>query len=253
MSAIFVDSHCDLDVASIKKLNLNMVELGSNYAQDFMRAFEPYLREQEDILYFATNLSDVKNCFDEVVNKCKFSYNKREIKCVDLGLSSVCAGLVAYEIGVMYKRGLTDLEIINFANNFKKDVYAMLICNNKDFIKSNCKNLDKININSTSDLILPLIFVHGKNYEIIDKSQGKKKGITMLVNMAKEYCVNMADYPMIIGYGDDEANAEYLKNSLITQLGEDAIIMLQKLSNNSIQSLGKNAIIVSFYSKKIRV
>ena len=101
-------------------------------------------------------------------------------------------------------------------------------------------------------ILQPIIVKKNNNkYDIVDKAQGKKKAITNIVNMISECSVNIADYPIIIGYLDDETNAEFLKNSLIKQFGEDTIVLLQKFNKTNANLFGDNSLIVSFYSKKL--
>ena len=252
MSAIFADTKCDLEKSEVKKININLVNLDEkDLTQAFKKAFQPYLDEEEDIIYLATDLSQVKSNLDESLKYFNNLYERRVIKVIDLNTFSVNAGLVVYEAGLMYKRGCTDLEILNFVDKFKNECYGLLISQNKDFILNNCSGLDKVNKNSTFNLINPIVFVKGANFEIIDKAQGKKKAINNIVNWISDCTVNIADYPLIIGYTDDKVNAEYLKNSLNAKLGEDAIVLLQKFSEYNENLFGKSAIMVSFYSKKI--
>lgn len=252
MSVIFADTCCDLDITQVKKLNINLVDLESNdLSKSFVDSFKPYLDEEEDIIYLSSDFDKVKSDFNKSVNYLGGFYDKRIIKSVDLKSLSTCAGLVVYEAGLMYKRGCTDLEILKFVDNFKNEVYGLIITQNKEFLNK-CNNQDKINKNSTLNLINPIVLTKSNNNEILDKAQGKKRAITSICNIIKTCCINIADYPLIVGYGDDQINAEYLKNSLVKELGEDAVVLIQKLSNITQEKLGKNALIVAFYSKKLK-
>ena len=152
----------------------------------------------------------------------------------------------------MYKRGCTDLEIIDFVNTFKTEVYGFLITQNKDFLNKYCAKNDKYNANSTSNLIFPIVFSNGEKYEIMDKAQGKKKAIGSIINLISEYSTNVADLPMIVGYYDDEINAEYVKSSLIKKFGEDTMVLLQKFNSENADLFDKKSLFVAFYSKKIK-
>ena len=252
MSAIFADTCCDLDAKQVKKLNINLVDLDKkDVFEAFKKAFQPYLDEEEDIIYLSTNLDNVKDYFEKAVNYFSGLYERRVIKAIDLNQTSVGAGLVVYEAGLMYKRGCTDLEITQFVEKFKKEVYGLLISQNKDYL-SNCNNLEKINMSGSFNLISPIVFIKSTNADIIDKAQGKKRAITSMCNYIKANCVNVADYPLIVGYFDDEVNAEYLKASIIKNLGEDAVVLLQKFNQTNKDLMGKNALFVAFYSKKLR-
>ena len=73
--------------------------------------------------------------------------------------------------------------------------------------------------------------------------------ITFLIN---DYSINVADYPLIVAHGDDVANAEYLKNTIINKFGEDTVVLLQKFSPENEKLFDKNTLYVGFYSKKLR-
>jgi len=216
MSAIFADVWCDLDAEQVKKLNIHMVNLDKkqSYQKSFVSAFQPYLDEEEDIIYLSTNLNNIKEDIDNTVKYFLGLYDNRIIKTIDLNSLSVCSGLIVYEVGLMYKRGCTDLEILKFVESFKDEVYGLVISQNRDFLNK-CAGLDKINKNSTLNLINPIILAKQNKLDILDKAQGKKRAITAICNIVKENCINIANYPLIIGYSKDEVNAEYLKNSII--------------------------------------
>ena len=169
MSAIFADTCCDLDAKQVKKLNINLVNLESNdFSKSFKDAFKPYLDEEEDIIYLASDLDKVNNNLQEIIKYFSGFYEKRIIKAIDLKSLSNCAGLVVYEAGLMYKRGCTDLEITKFVESFKNEVYGLLITQNKDFLNK-CTNQDKINKNSTLNLINPIVLTKSNKNEIVDK------------------------------------------------------------------------------------
>lgn len=252
MSVIFADTCCDLDSKQVKKLNINLVDLAKkDLTESFKKSFQPYLDDEEDIIYLATDLSKVDEYFTKAVKYFSGLYEKRIIKAIDLNSISTCAGLIVYEAGLMYKRGSTDLQITTFVESFKEQVYALIISQDKNLL-SQCQSNDKINKNSISNLISPIIFTKSNTFEVLDKAQGKKRAITNICNILSDKCVNIADYPLIVGYSEDAVNAEYLKNALVKQFGEDTVVLLQKLSSINEAAFGKHALIVSFYSKKIR-
>ena len=252
MSVIFADTKCDLDKSQVKKLKINLVNLElKDTLSAFKKAFQPYLDEDEDIIYLSTNFKSVKNEFNDVVRYFSNLYERRVIKYIDLNTSSASAGLIVYQAGVMYKRGCTDIEIVNFVNDFKDHIFGFLVSQNKDFLSKHCTASDKININSSSNLIMPIIFSSKDKFHALDKAQGKKKALGYIVNLISEYSLNVADYPLIITYSDDEINAEYLKKCIIDRFGEDSIVLLQKFTGLNEELFDKKAIYVAFYSKKL--
>ena len=253
MSAIFADTSCDLEKSQVKKLNISLVNLElKDKLSAFKKAFQPYLDEDEDIIYLATDYSKIKQEFESAVKYFSNLYDKRVIKYIDLNSCSGSAGLVVYEAGLMYKRGSTDLEIIKFVNEYKNNVYGFVVTQNKEFLNK-CNNQDKVNSNSLSNLINPIVFMKNNKFEIVDKAQGKKKAIGNIVNLINDYSLNVADYPLIVTYDEDEVNAEYLKNMLVKKFGEDTIVLIQKYSATNSAIFDKKSIYVGFYSKRIRI
>lgn len=253
MSAIFADVNCDLQSTELKKLNINLVDTSmSDVFLAFKQAFQPYLDEEEDIIYLSSNLKSVEEPFNQAVKYFSNLYEGRIIRGFDLDACSSSAGLIVYEAGLMYKRGCTDLEIIDFVNDFKSETYGFLITQNKEFLTKRCSNLDKFNVNSMSNLIFPIIYVKNDKFEILDKAQGKKKAIGNIINVISDNSVNVADYPFIVGYSDDEVNAQYFKTQLVKHFGEDTTVMLQKFNKISESQFDKKSLYLGFYSKKIR-
>lgn len=252
MSVIFADTNCDLEKSQVKKLNISLVNLDlKDELTAFKKAFQPYLDKDEDIIYLATDYDKVKNAFEDSVKYFGNLYENRMIKYVDLNSCSASAGLSVYQAGLMYKRGCTDSDIINFLEEYKNNVYGMVITQNREFL-SKCDTQDKINVNSLSNLISPIIFMKNNKFEVWDKAQGKKKAIGGLVKLIKESCINVADYPLIVCCDEDSVNAEYIKETLVKTFGDDTIVLLQKYSESNSLLFDKKSLYVGFYSKRIR-
>ena len=253
MSVIFADTNCDLEKSQVKKLNISLVNLDSkNNLSAFKKAFQPYLDKDEDIIYLATDYSKVAKEYEDSVKYFGNLYEKRIIKYIDLKSCSASAGLSVYQAGLMFKRGCTDTEIINFVNEYKNNVYGLVITQNREFLNK-CDTQDKINVNSLSNLISPIVFMRNNKFEVLDKAQGKKKAIGNLVKFIKDSCINVADYPLMVCCDEDTVNAEYLKESLIKTFGDDVIVLIQKYSELNSVEFDKKSLYVGFYSKRIRV
>ncbi len=277
MSVIFIDSACDLSPVQAKKLGLEIVQLpvklngkavgksddAYNLActkhdelklnvdkQDFIKAFQQYLDNEENILYLSTNqiVFNITKPFSDAVKELNIKYPDREIKIYNLELTSVVAGVLLYEVGLLYKRGDTDLEIINFIDEFKTCARGYIVTNQKKFI-SICKNSESVNVKSKLG-VNAIVEYKMNNISVLDYVNGRKKALNQIVEMIESNSINMADYTIQVGYAMQEQTAQIFKAALEKKFNGDCTVLLQKLSLDNVMLYNGDTIIVGYHGKK---
>ncbi len=277
MSVIIVDNACDLSDAQVKKLGLDFVKFSprlngrqiaksaeaysdacKNYgalslmvtAHDFTKVFEPYLQNDENILYLSTNQMDynVTKPFGDAVAELKEKYPTKEILILDLGLTSSIAGVLIYEVGLMYKRGCTDLEIKNFIETFKNEVKGYVITNNNSFI-SICEKNENVNVKSKLNVVA-VVDYNSERKNVVDYVNGRKKAMGQVVDLMAENSVNLADYSIQVSYATQETTAEYCKELIEKKFNNECTVFLQKMDLTNVMTYGADAIVVGFHGKR---
>lgn len=277
MSVVIVDSMCDLNTTQVKKLGLDMVRFSPRLngrqiaksddaylaaykncdnlslvitAHDFTRVFEPYLQNDENILYLCTNQMDynISKPYGEAVAELKEKYPTKEIFIIDLQLSSTIAGVLIYEVGLMYKRGCTDLEIKNFIDVFKNEVKGYIVTNNDTFISS-CEKNENVNIKSKLNVVA-VVDYNSERKVVVDYVNGRKKALGQIIELMADNSVNVADYSIQIGYASQQQTAEYCKDLIEKKFNNECTVFLQKLDLVNVMRYGADALVIGFHGKR---
>lgn len=277
MSVIFVDSACDLNSSQIKKLGLGLVGLNTkldgkcvgkadekyfnackNYDKlalnvtkdDFIKAFKPYLDNGENILYVCTNqmLLNLTTPFSEAVKVLNELYPTKEIRIYDLESTSTIAGVTIYEVGLMSKRGCTDLEIINFIDDFKTMARGYIVTNNNAFLNK-CDNKENFNLKSLPSIFAIVECTCGR-CEIIDYVNGRKKALAQIIGLIQNNSVNLADYTIQVGCALQESSANYFKEQLEKKFNNECTVFIQRMSLDNVMMYNGDSIVIGYHGKK---
>lgn len=273
MSVIFVDSACDLNKKQIKKLGLDMVLLPTKLngekikeysvacansekisacvtKDDFVKAFVPYLDNGENILYFSTNqyVFNLTDVFELAKKDLQNIYPDRKIEIYNLQLTSVVAGVLLYEVGLMYKRSATDTEILNFVEEFKTSVRGYIVTNNAKILKQ-CDNYGHINVKS--GVGVNAVVEYGINGStIIEYVNGRKKALNQIAKFLETSGVNLVDYTIQVSYAMQEQSAEFFKKQMEEKYNNECKIITQKMSLDNVMLYNGDTIIVGYHGKK---
>lgn len=273
MSVIFVDGACDLNKKQVKKLGLDMVllpidlngETIKDYSvacassdklstcvtkENFIKAFVPYLDNGENILYFSTNqyVFNLTDVFEIAKKELLNTYPDRKIEIYNLQLTSVVAGVLLYEVGLMYKRGATDNEIVNFVEQFKSCARGYIVTNNAKILKQ-CDNYGHINVKS--GVSVNAIVEYGINGSaIIEYVNGRKKALNQIVKLLENSGVNLVDYTIQVSYAMQEQSAEFFKKQMEEKYNNECKVITQKMSLDNVMLYNGDTIIVGYHGKK---
>lgn len=285
MSVLFTDSNSELWYTQIKKLGMEYISMpytlddkeyyydcGETYddkaffdairggsmpitsalnPQNYIDIFEPILKANEDILYihFSSKLSGTFNFMNQAIEELKVKYPQRTIKTVDTLSITTGAGLIAYEAGVMHKRGATDDEIIKFVEKFRQESACYFVVDDLNHLKRGGR------LSATSAFvgsmlgIKPMLKVDEEGKIVnCDKIVGRKKSILALVDKLRETGENVNDYDIYVMHADCIADAEFLKNKVLESYPE-ARVTIQPIGPTIGTHCGPNTLGLVFHCK----
>lgn len=233
------------EIRSGKKLNsVTLIE------ENYKEAFLPALNQGENILYI--HYSDIFSHGIKNMEKCAVDLRKEfsnlKITTFDTLALSVQAGLIAYEGAVLHRRCVEDEAIIDALKEFREQTaFYFMVDNLKNVVGEKISKLQAGN----NALIKP-IFAVDDNGDVVQvgKAQGKKKALLEIFEKVKELGENLVDYPIAIVHSDCEKDALQLKDMLVSLLGNDARIWIEKACPISVAHVGLGAIGVAFHAKK---
>ncbi len=286
MSVFFTDSNCELWHDIVDKLKIEYIsmpftitgkeqfyDLGKTFdfdnfyklirsgempitsalsPQNYVDIFEPVLKNGEDILYvhFSSALSGTFEFMKQAINELKEKYPERTIKTVDTSNISLGGGLIAYEAALLHRKGTPDDEIIDFVNNFKKEVAVYFTVDDLNHLKRGGRISAATAFFGSVLGIKPILSVNedGKLVSIA-KEKGRKRAIQYLFNKLVQEGKNVADYPISIIHADCEKDALELKNKILEVVGPDATIWFQPIGPTVGTHCGPGTLGLVFHKK----
>lgn len=220
--------------------------------KEYEEIFEVALSQGENIIYMhcSCNVSDgVKNAY-LALDRLREKYPKREITTFDTLGASVQCGLICLEGAIQSKRGWLDKDMLMLLNTFREQTAFYFYANSfKNVYGNKINNLDT-NYGSMS-LIKPIFTVNDEGSIVCtNKSNGKNKAISDLVEYVKLYGENLADYPIAIVHTNCEKDAMLLKTKLVELIGNDSKIWVECAGADTLSQIGQGALGVAFHAKK---
>lgn len=225
--------YCDQRELSVKefynKLNNGADSTTSqiNYNR-FYKIFEKKLKEEKDILYicFSSGLSGTYNTALIAINDLKEKYPHRNILIVDSLSASIGEGVFVYNAGLKKSEGLSLEELYNWCLENRTSACHWFVVDDLDHLKKGGRISAVAATFGKALQIKPLLSVDldGKLVTVA-KIRGSKKIFESIIERLKRDAINAAEQTVIIGHGDNMAQAIELKKILLSgKFVKDAII-----------------------------
>lgn len=257
MSVYFTDSDCEIWWTDVDKYNINFLgmpysingnefkyDMGRNTnfhelyeqvrkgampttsalnPQDYIEAFEPYLKQGEDILYvhFSSELSGTFNHLKVAQTELKEKYPDRTIRTFDT--KSICygAGIVALEGAKLHAEGKSDDEICATLEEMKKKLRVEFMVDSLSHLRRGGRISATSAVFGTMLNIKPILKCDefGKIVKIATQ-KGKIKAIDFIVlRIADSYDFN-ADQELYLVDADDKELADKAEAMIKAKVGE---------------------------------
>ena len=249
---IFTDSTCDLTAEHANELGVKMIPLkfiyegkayedgtGMSYkdvynllrekksittsqinAATFIEEFEPYLKEQKDILYiaFSSGLSGTYAASEIAKNDLLEKYPDRKVITVDSLCGSMGEGLLVHYAAQKQKAGLSIDELAKWLENNKLNVCHWIAVDDLFHLKRGGRVSAVSAVVGTMLGVKPLIHVDNAGKLIpTDKIRGKKAALTALVERMKESATLTPDDVVFISHGDTLEEANFVKELVLKE------------------------------------
>ena len=185
--------------------------------------FEPFFRENEDILYlsFSSELSGTFKYMDIAVKELSEQYPKAKFRRFDTKSISMGSGLPIYVAGKMHQEGKSNDEIIAFLTDFIKRVHCLFSPNDLFHLKRGGRISGATATFGTMLQIKPIIRVNedGK-LASAGKVQGKNKLYGFLAEEVINNAAELDKYPIVILDADCKEDAQKIYDKIRAALPE---------------------------------
>lgn len=271
MSVIFASSTCDLDLKTLKKVDVDVINLPTilngkkclynadkfnfdeyyanntfsvdfdSYKQLIHKKYLEALSSGQDILFLTPNAKyDASYAIvNQEIKQYIGKYPDQKIEMVDCQNCGLGYGLIVYEAGIANMHGSSITEVMSFVNTIKRNIKTYIIPSTNENIK------EQLTIVGSSIGVRPVLELVGGELKVVDNVKGKKKAVDYLYEKAKS---NSNEVPLGIMCGKNTDEATTIAD-LINKVEDDRVILKSNLNPMLLKKFGDKTLAVSYYKK----
>lgn len=191
-------------------------------ADEFVRTFEPYLQEGQDVLYigFSSGLSGTYQsaCIarDELADK----YPDRTLYVFDSLCASMGEGLIVYLAAKMKENGANIDEVLAWLKANEKHLCHWFTVDDLNHLKRGGRVSAATALVGTMLGIKPVLHVDDEGHLIpVSKVRGRRQSLDALVKKMEETAIEPQNQTVFISHGDCKEDAEYVAQQVKSKLG----------------------------------
>ncbi len=185
--------------------------------EDFIKAFEPILKNGNDILYiaFSSGLSGTYQSANIAADKLKELYPERKIAIVDSLCASMGEGLFVYYAVMKKREGMNINELEKWLNDNKLKFCHWFTVDDLHHLRRGGRVSAATAILGSMLSIKPVLHVDDEGHLILmGKSRGRRKSLDCLVSKFEEIAIDPKNQIVFISHGDCEDDANYVANEI---------------------------------------
>ncbi|MDF2484148.1 MAG: hypothetical protein K0R46_316 [Herbinix sp.] len=197
----------------------------------FMDYFEEILKQGKDILYisFSSGLSGTYNTSQIVIRDLVEDYPERKIYGIDSMCASIGEGLLVLNAALQKQQGMNIDELRDWIETNKRRSRHWFTVKDLFFLKRGGRISSIEAMVGTALKIRPVLSTDASGkLAVVTKIRGSKAELDFMVTKLVEECADLTSQTIIIGHGDDIAQAQELEN-LIRNKYEVKDVIISKI------------------------
>jgi len=215
-------------------------------AYTFIEAFEPVLKNGEDILYigFSSKLSGSVQSGFSAAEELRAKYPERKIFVIDSCCASLGEGLLVYYAARKQDMAIEDLA--NWVEENKLRFIHWFTVEDLVYLKRGGRISGATAAIATILNIKPVMHVDNEGYLVaVEKVQGRKKSLRSLFDRMVKTVDTKATDTVFIGHCDSKADAEYVA-SLVHEAYPDMMVHIDDIGTSVGAHSGPGTIALFF-------
>ena len=215
-------------------------------AYTFIEAFEPVLKNGEDILYigFSSKLSGSVQSGFSAAEELRAKYPERKIFVIDSLCASLGEGLLVYYAARKQDMAIEDLA--NWVEENKLRLIHWFTVEDLVYLKRGGRVSGATAAIATILNIKPVMHVDNEGYLVaVEKVQGRKKSLRSLFDRMAKTVDTKATDTVFIGHCDSKADAEYVA-SLVHEAYPDMMVHIDDIGTSVGAHSGPGTIALFF-------
>ncbi|MDO4976650.1 MAG: DegV family protein [Eubacteriales bacterium] len=205
--------HFDYHAYYEKLRNNSMIRTSLLNTQRFIDAFEPVLKEGNDVIYIAmaSGISGTYQAAKLAASELMEDYPDRFVHIVDSKTCGLGSGMQAIKSAELSRQGMTATEAASILDEYAEHCCSYFTVDDLNFLKRTGRVSGATALIGTALSIKPILY--GTSEAVIvscEKVRGRKKSITALASIYKKKAINPEENIVYISHGDCEEEANIL-------------------------------------------
>ncbi len=197
--------------------------------QTYTDAFEPYLRNGQDVLYIglSSSLSGTFRSAEMSARALRPKYPGRKIFCIDSLCASLGEGFLVREAAGKQAEGLTADELAGWLEEQRRHVCHWFTVDTFEHLLKGGRVSAAAAVAGTVLNIKPLLHVDGDGaLAVMGKPRGRRKAIAMQMEKMEQGWTPETGKFVLIGHGDNPEGAEALRSEVSSRFPEAEIYVM---------------------------
>ncbi len=219
---------------------------------NYIEYFEPILSQGDDIVYvtFSNKLSNTFEYMNQAIEELIKKYPDRKILTVDTNNISVGEAIVVEEAYKKYKEGCSAEEIVNFVENFRKEIGIFFGVENLMHLKRGGRVSGTTAVLGTLLNIKPILKIDEQGAIVkLQTAKGMKGVVRGLFDIFKQNELDAKNYPIYIVHAFQDECAKELKELIEDYLNKEGIVEIQPVGPTIGTHCGVGTIGLAFHKK----
>lgn len=197
--------------------------------QDYIDIFEPHFKNGDEMFYltFSRTMSGTFNYMDNALKELREKYPNASFRDFDSRSISLGTGIQCYYAGKMFKEGKSFDEIIEFLQEFSKQIAVYFAVDDLGHLKRGGRISGITAVVGSVLGIKPILtMTEDAKLDKCGTVKGSKKVISFFIDKLKEEACDLDKYDVFIMQADVEDKGEALKKAVLEEFPDTSVHVL---------------------------
>ncbi|TFB22046.1 DegV family protein [Filobacillus milosensis] len=195
--------------------------------ESFYKIFKKHVEQNRAVIYMAFS-SELSGTYQSAIiakEQIAEDYPDADLYCIDTKAASLGCGLIAYHAAELANRGGDVQDILDMTNHYVNNIEHIFTVDDLEYLHRGGRVSRTQAFVGSLLKIKPLLHVEDGKLIPLEKIRGAKKVLRRMVDLMNERGENLNEQTIAITHGDDEENANKLKELIQEEINPKQVIV----------------------------